>query len=640
MSVAIPPFLRRHWPALVLAALAAAVAAWARYRIYPGLSFNRDEAVYLWQVETLDQGFLKSTDGGRPGLFLPWLSGARDGSLFTQYTLGWPLVLLAAKVLTGSVASALYAGASLAVIGTYALAWEVTQRRATAILAATCMVASPIVAIQGGIYLSYLFTLGLGLLFGVGLLSGIRTGRPGRVVIAGALLGWIFFTRPYDGLLWGITFGLYAIIATRHQWRQLVRPFLLVAIGATPLVLATMAYNLSTTGAPLAFPITAVDPLDTFGFGLRRMMPGSGSTQYSLPAGLYALAKHAFFFPWFLLGSYLGIGVAAAGLWRARHRQTTLLIVMMGLMFPLGYLPFWGTWVSGQFTRVSGPIYYLPLYTSIVVLIAIALVEWYPRHHAGVSALGVALVLATLPPAISRLHVNNHLSTPQQAWLRSVEAIDGPAIVFVGDTKGHLLFLNPFSANGPQLNDRILYAVDQRPDMLDLIADEPNRRPYLQWASASQEDLGPKEKPVSFDVVLEPVTVARGATLNLQVTAGDPHGESVVAIEVRVDGQSIRRHAPAGTPLPPLTIGPPGGTADLILPPRGVLVITLGYGATEEAALTAPRAQHRMVFRRVGSEVEVLVPANRFVYEKLLDRSEWRHRLITPDLAVAITPAG
>ncbi len=637
MPVAIPPLLRRHWPALVLAGLAAAVAAWARYRIYPGLSFNRDEAVYLWQVETLEKGFLKSIDGGRPDLFLPWLSAARDGFMFTQYTLGWPLVLLGAKLLTGSVASALYAGSSLAVMGTYAFAWEVTHRRATAIVAAACMVASPIMAIQGGVYLSYLFTLGLGLLFGVGLLSGIRTGRNGRVVIAGALLGWIFFTRPYDGMLWGVTFGLYAIIATRHHWRQLLRPFVLVAIGATPLLLATMAYNLSVTGAPLAFPITAVDPLDTFGFGVRRIMPNTASTVYSLPKGLYALAKHAFFFPWFLLGSYLGIAIAAVGLWGARHRQTTLLIVMLGVVFPLGYLPFWGNWVSGQFTRISGPIYYLPLYTSIVVLIAIAIVEWYPRHRAGVSALALALVLATLPPAVSRFHINSRLSTPQQAWLRSVEAIDGPAIVFVGDSKGHLLFLNPFSANGPQLNDRILYAVDQHPDMLDLIAEEPARQPYLQWATAPQEDLGPKEKPVSFDVVLEPVTVTRGVTLSLQVTAGDPHGEAVVAVEVRVAGQSIRRSVPAGRPLPPLTIGPPGSGSDLILTPRGVLVITLGYGASEEAALASPRAQHRMVFRQVDSEVEVLVPANRFVYEQLPDRWEWRHRLTTPDLAVKIT---
>ena len=123
--------------------------------------------------------------------------------MFTQYTLGWPLVLLGSVLLTGSPTSALGFGAFLAVLGTYAFAWEVRQRAIDRRRRPLVMVASPILPIQGGVHLSYLFTLGLGLLFGVGLLSGIRTGRAWRVVGAGVLLGWIFFTRPYDAVLWG-----------------------------------------------------------------------------------------------------------------------------------------------------------------------------------------------------------------------------------------------------------------------------------------------------------------------------------------------------------------------------------------------------------------------------------------------------
>ena len=36
---------------------------------------------------------LTPPDGGFPASFHPWLSGARDGVFFSQYTLGWPLVL-------------------------------------------------------------------------------------------------------------------------------------------------------------------------------------------------------------------------------------------------------------------------------------------------------------------------------------------------------------------------------------------------------------------------------------------------------------------------------------------------------------------------------------------------------------------
>ncbi len=632
------PSLTRHWPALALAVVAGAVAAWAHHRIYPALSFNRDEAVYLWQLDTLRDGRLTSVDGGHPELFLPWLSAARDGMLFSQYTLGWALVMLAADITTGSPSAALYVGAGLAVLGTYAFAWEITRSRPPAIIAAAIMVGSPIMAIQGGVHLSYLFTLGLGLLFGVGLLSGLRTGRMGRVVAGGVALGAIFFTRPYDGLLWGLAFGLYAIVAERHRWRELVRPFLLVGAGALPLVLATLAYNRHVTGAPLAFPITEADPLDTFGFGERRLMPGFPTTDYTLGSGLYALAKHAFFFPWFLAGSYLGLGLAGAGLWWARRRQSTLLIVLVAVVFPLGYLPFWGTWVSSEFTRISGAIYFLSLYAAVAVLMAIALVELHRRRPRLTAGLVIALVLATIPTAVSRFSINHELSVRQEPWRTSVDAIDGEAIVFVGDSKRYLLFLNPFGANGPTLDDRLLYSVELDPGMLDLIAEQPDRTPFMQVATAAQEDLGPKEDPEDFDVVLLPVEVRRGPLLELAVTAEDPEHHAVTTIELEAAGRSIRRSVPDGTPLPPITIGPPGSAADLPLPDRGVLRITLGHGDTEADALRSPTAQHRMVFRAAGADLEVLLPPARYDREVFGDHTEWRRRLTTPELVVEITP--
>ena len=64
------------------------------------------------------------------------------------------------------------------------------------------MTASPILAVQGGTYLGYLFTTGLGLFFVTALLSGSRLERPGRLVVAGGLLGLIFLTRPFDAVLW------------------------------------------------------------------------------------------------------------------------------------------------------------------------------------------------------------------------------------------------------------------------------------------------------------------------------------------------------------------------------------------------------------------------------------------------------
>ncbi len=97
-----PAWLRRHWPLLALAAGAVAVALLSRYLIYPAFSWNRDEATYLWQVDGLRVGRIFTTDGNAPLFFWPWLTGLRDGGFFSQYTVGWPLVLLAFDEVLGS----------------------------------------------------------------------------------------------------------------------------------------------------------------------------------------------------------------------------------------------------------------------------------------------------------------------------------------------------------------------------------------------------------------------------------------------------------------------------------------------------------------------------------------------------------
>ena len=42
--------LRSHWPAVALALASAVVAILAKEHLFPGLSWNRDEPVYLWRV--------------------------------------------------------------------------------------------------------------------------------------------------------------------------------------------------------------------------------------------------------------------------------------------------------------------------------------------------------------------------------------------------------------------------------------------------------------------------------------------------------------------------------------------------------------------------------------------------------------
>ena len=97
-----PTWFDRNWPLLALAVGAFAVAILARHLVYPSFSWNRDEATYLWQMDVLRGGHIFTPDGGVPQFYWPWLAGFRDGVFFPQYTVGWPLFLLAVDAIFGS----------------------------------------------------------------------------------------------------------------------------------------------------------------------------------------------------------------------------------------------------------------------------------------------------------------------------------------------------------------------------------------------------------------------------------------------------------------------------------------------------------------------------------------------------------
>ncbi len=379
-----------YWPLALLGLLAIVLSVVVHHWIYPAYSWNRDEPVYLWQVHALRDGHILPTDGGMPAFFQPWLSGHGDGYFFSQYTLGWPIVLLVGEVVFGTAASALAFGTLLAILGTYAFARTITGDRTVSLVAATLMLVSPVVAVQSGVYLGYLFTLGLGLLFGAALITGFERRKPVLLVVAGLLVGWIFMTRPFDAVLWAAAFGLYLLVVHWREWKRLAVGAGWVGLGALPLVIATLAYNKKVTGTFSEFPITAADPLDTFGFGLRRLMPTFGKDDYTVLTAIRSAGKNGLYLPLFLFGSYLGAVAAGFGLWFRRRQQSTLALLFLMAAFPLGYFFFWGMHVSAATATLAGSIYFIPLFGPLVVLISTAVVTWWRgRRAVGVVALVV-----------------------------------------------------------------------------------------------------------------------------------------------------------------------------------------------------------------------------------------------------------
>ncbi|MCM3885087.1 hypothetical protein ND747_15715, partial [Frankia sp. R82] len=111
-------------------------------------SGDADEAAYVLQARMLTHGQLTLDASTLEPFFRPWLTGERDGRLFTKYLPGWPALLAASQVLFGTMIVAPAAVAAGWVAGTYLLARELLDDAAGAVLAAAVLAASPLVLLH------------------------------------------------------------------------------------------------------------------------------------------------------------------------------------------------------------------------------------------------------------------------------------------------------------------------------------------------------------------------------------------------------------------------------------------------------------------------------------------------------------
>lgn len=634
-----------RWFPWALALVAGLVAIASKHLVYPELSWNRDEPVYRWQAELLRDGQLTSTDGGYPALFHPWLSAHHDGRFFTQYPLGWPVAILAGQVV-GWPDLTLVAACILAVVGTYALALEVTARRRIAGLAASLFLVSPIVAVQSGVFLTYLVGTGLGTLFVACLLGGVRTGSRRRLAVAGLLLGAIVVVRTFDAVVWATAAGAYVLVVERHRWRSLLRLLPAFVAGAVPLVALQLVHNWWTTGSPTQFAITVADPLDTFGFGHRRLMPRLEAYEYTPARAALGTAKHLFFLPWFLVGAHLGIVAALVGAWRGRAERGTGLLVVLCLAFPLAYVPFWGIHISSLTTRISGPIYYIPIYAPLCTLIALGIVH-LARRAPRATAVGVVLSLVlTAAVGIGRLGLNRHLSRIQASWATIEEQIDGEAIVAVSPAP-YLLFLAPDGITRPDAPGRLTYVVDEDPSLVDLV-DRSGLPAFLARPSVPSGELAPSETTGPFDVEVVPMDLVRGQALDLDVSFVAPRAGTVV---VDVSNASTVLWS-----APPTTVAA-GATHAVSLPlghdrasagPGGVVVnaggttieVVVGIGADEAEARRSPTARYRFLVSS-GPTMRALQPGRWYQPDETAQAKgelRWLDGIPDPSITVAVAP--
>ena len=289
-------------------------------------------------------------------------------------------------------------------------------------------------------------------------------------------------------MVWGAILTVAALV--RHRAGVLVKLWPVV-LGGVPFVVATLAYNQRITGELLTFPIVGTDPLDTFGFGDRRLMPGFEIVDYGPGLAAIGTVKNSAFFLLFLAGNVVAGGLAVFATWVGRRRSETWILLTIAGAFPVGYFFFWGTNVSSLTARLVGSIYYIPSVVPVLALALVGATELRRRSRPGFHAVAVAAVLVTIPVLVTRIDVNHRISIAQEPWAASVRGIDADALVIVASSGPYLLFANPLSSNQPTYDDRILYALDRGAANLDTIRRHPDRIPYLQVASAASRRARP-----------------------------------------------------------------------------------------------------------------------------------------------------
>lgn len=507
---------------VVLSVLAGVTVFLIVHEVFPYLSSNHDEGVYLQQAAMLLEGNLWLTSGVAAAV-RPWFFIEEVPRLYPKYT---PVAALmyAPGVAVGAprVILAVIAAGNVALVGT--LATEAFDRP-TGVVAAGFALATPFFLFISATFMSYAPTTLLNLLFALGYVRMFRREHDRRyAVLAGAAIGLAFFSRPYTAVLFAVPFVVHAAFVVGQELRDgsfrtpTVEREAIVGVFGIAGVGVALAYNHVVTGDASLFPYEAFAPLDGLGFGRRKLL--GREIEYTIELAWRA-NKHLvaeLFTRWTVaapIGSLLaGIGLVPLVLGHREQRTDPisdrtlrLLLLGVGLSVLVGNIYFWGTLnVLGNvsdptdgFIGGYGPFYHFDLVLPLSVF-GSAGVFWLGRTLRStfsqrfsprqVRALFVVLVVVSVPVCVSAEYEQLHTTTEQHTTrIEQQESVYAPfenrtfenALVFMPLPQGPWLS-HPFQAlrNGGSLEDgSVLYAQHQGPalnfDTLDVYS---NRTPY------------------------------------------------------------------------------------------------------------------------------------------------------------------
>ncbi|WP_250283521.1 MULTISPECIES: DUF7846 domain-containing protein [unclassified Frankia] len=556
---------RPGWTVAAAALLSAVAAMLINRHLFPYLSINNDEALYLLQARTLAGGDLFPSAPPSADSYAPWLAVVTDGHYVLKYTpvvAGW---LAMSLVITGGTATALALVAAAAVGMTYLVGVEVLDDRRAAAVAAWLLALSPLVLLQSAMLLPYLPVLVLSECVVFGLLRGLRTHRRVPLAGAGLALGLAAAIRPYDVVLVLGPFALWAVWrgARGRRW------WMLRWVGAglaTPAALL-LSYNAAATGSPFQLPFALLEPEDKLGFGVRRLFPTDTAHHFGLVEGLTAIGDHLWLLgAWACGGAVLAV-LSVATVVRRRASAPALTIGVGSLLLIIGYVAFWGAWNAAELwggTRYIGPFYLMPVLVTLVLFGARGLVDMasaWPRTSGLVA--GAGLVLSGFILVVA-LRDNMDFTQRDRDLLNMINARPGHTLVIVSADPAFLMHPTSVVANSPALDGQVLYAVSRGQADLDVVADHPDRSPYLLRLA-----LGYNRTLSSPSAAwLERLRVVDGASVAVGVSASVPAGSRAARIEVTADGRRSSFPMSPDRPLASQLTISPGGVDTTGLGPR------------------------------------------------------------------------
>ncbi len=541
---------KRHWfqrvldhPRTVVGMSAVIAGVWAivgSRLVFPLLSNNHDEAVYLLQADAIEHGHLFPRASADPQAFLPWLSALEGHRFVPKYAPVFPTMLAIGKWVFTTERATLGLIAAGVIVMTYLLATEILDNRRTAALASVFMLLTPLFVVQSATFLPYSASLLLLATFAFALLRGLRTRRGAWLVGAGSAFGLAFFARPYDALLFALPLGVYVLVKYRRDARTLFHHIGWTLAGLVPPAILMLLFDHAATGHAFESPFSLIDSRDTIGFGSRSMDPSNPAVHYTPGLGWTGLSRHVMLTMFWVFGGLVLVGCAVFYLVRHHWRGLPTWIGSIVIVLPVGYLFFWGTYGAAVWGApwYLGPYYYMPIFAPIAILGAGGFV-YFLHEFRKVSTWAIIGMVVLSGFVIGQATTKNLSFTRDDQRLNAAltRAHLHNAIVFLPAFYGPRV-LHPYATlcNGWNTTGDVLYAVDRGDaDNAAVAADFPTRAAYRVTIDGEYRHTPPDPHLKS---VITPLAVLHGRTIKLAIDFRSPVRAPLLTVTISANGRA------------------------------------------------------------------------------------------------------